>query len=363
MLRPAVKRVHRPLVLPDGRIQLGLKQYGVASEIVDDVDGSVARILALMDGTRDVAGIWADLRSTHPAWGLDGVRDVIGQLAAAGHVEDLGAPLPPGLTRQEAERYRSCREYFAWIDTTQRSSPYEVQARIRRARVALLGLGGTGSAVAASLVATGVGTLHCVDFDRIEDTNLTRQLIYTEADVGRSKVDTAIASLSALNSTVTITGQELRIESAEEVERLIAGYDVFVLCADKPADLIQAWVNEAALRTGTPWFMAAYTGATTGVSGFVPGETGCWECLNLRYDRDDPDAGGRYLFAHQPHAVVAASAAVSGHLCALEVLYHIGGLPTQVRGRVFQLNLARWEHQYFLDAVRDPDCPACGDRR
>ena len=108
--------------------------------------------------------------------------------------------------------------------------------------------------------------------------------------------------------------------------------------------------------------MAAYTGATTGVGGFVPGATGCWECLRNRpEDRGRSQQGERYLFDDLPHAVVAASAAVAGHLCALEVLYQIGGLRPQVHGRIFQLNLAQWDHQYFLDAVRDPSCRACGD--
>jgi molybdopterin-synthase adenylyltransferase len=361
MRRPTVKRVHRPLIFPGGRIQLGLRQYGVASEIHDE-DGALERILALMDGTRDLAGICSELNITHPDWDLADVRGIIGQLADAGHVEDTGAPLPAAFTKAEADRYRSSRDFFAWIDPEPRSSPYEIQARIRRANVALLGLGGTGSSVAASLVATGIGALHCVDFDRVEETNLTRQLIYTEADIGRPKVAAAIARLGALNSTVTITGQDLLIESPADVEPLLRDHDALVLCADQPADVIQTWVNEAALRTGTPWFTASYTGAMTGVGGFVPGETGCWQCLVRQHRRDDAGAGGRYLFDQLPHAVVAASAAVTGHLCALEVLYHVAGLPRQVHGRVFQLNLATWDHQYFLDVKRDPHCPACGRR-
>lgn len=359
MLRPAIKRVHRPFVLADGRIQLGMLQYGVAAELAD-ADGSLARLLTLMDGTRDVAGIWAELRNAYPDWELGDVHDVISQLADAGHVEDLGAPLPPGMTQAAADRYRSCRDFYSWIDLTPRSSPYEVQARIGNAVVALLGLGGVGTAVAAGLAASGVGALRCADFDRVEASNLTRQLLYGESDVGRPKVEAAVARLGALNSAVRVTGVELRAGSADDIEGFIAGADAFVLCADEPAELIQQWANEAALRTGTPWFMAGYTGAMTSVIGFVPGQTGCWACLTSQ----DPyrKAEGRYLVDEAPHAVVAASVGVSGHLCALEVLYHLGGLTRQIRGRVFQLNLARWDHQYFLDATRDPHCPACGGR-
>jgi molybdopterin/thiamine biosynthesis adenylyltransferase len=360
MLRPAIKRAHRPLALPGGRILLGLMQYGVASEISDDEQGGIERLVGLMDGTRDVARIATDLRSTHPDWDEADVRDVIEQLAESGHVEDLGAPLPPGLTRFDAERYRASRDFFSWIDTTPRSSPNDIQARIRHADVVLLGLGGTGSSVAASLVASGIGALHCVDFDLVEESNLTRQLIYTEADVGQPKVACAISRLRALNSSVSITGQELKVESAADIEKLIAGHDLFVLCADEPAESIQRWANRAALRTSTPWFMALYTGPMTVVGSFIPGETGCWECVDGRERQREVRLAGRWLIGDRPNAVVAGSAAVSGHLCALEVLYHIGGLPSQVRGKIFHHNVARWDHQYFIDADPDPNCPACG---
>lgn len=358
MLRPRVKRVHRPLVRPDGTIRLGLEQFGIASEIVDDEYGTVARLLELMDGTLDGAGISARLSSTHPDWTAGDVESAIDELVRAGHVEDAAAPLPPGLSESESDRYRSTRDFLAWIDASPRSSPYEALARIRKAEVALLGLGGTGSSVAAGLVASGVGALRCADFDVVEEGNLTRQLLYCEADVGRPKAAAAAERLTALNSTVAVTAQDLRVSSVRDVERFIAGCDAFVLCADEPAGEIQSWANEAALRTSTPWFTAAYTGAMTGVGQFVPGETGCWECL----DRQQPAADGRWLFDDLPHAVIAASAGIAGHLCGLAVLYQLAGLPTQIRGGVFQLNLARWDHSYFLAATRDPHCPACGDR-
>src|SRR5262249_42294725 len=155
-------------------------------------------------------------------------------------------------------------------------------------------------------------------FDRVEEANLTRQLLYTEADVGRPKVKAALERLAAMNSTVKITGESLKVECADDIVRLIGRNDVLVLCADEPADVIQSWANEAALRTSTPWFMAAYTGAMTGVGGFVPGETACWECL-YRRERPGDHRGGRWLFDDLPHAVVAATAGVSGHLCALDV--------------------------------------------
>jgi hypothetical protein len=93
------------------------------------------------------------------------VSGAIAQLADAGHVEDLGVSLPATLTPGEADRYRSCRDFFSWIDPGPRTSPYEVQARIRQAKVTLLGLDGVGTAV---------------------------------ADIGQSKVEVAVGRLGAL---------------------------------------------------------------------------------------------------------------------------------------------------------------------
>jgi molybdopterin/thiamine biosynthesis adenylyltransferase len=359
MLRPAIKRTHHPMALSGNRLLLGQLQYGVAAEVEDDERGSIRRLLTLMDGTRDVATIATELRSTHPGWDIAAVRDAIGQLSAFGHVEDLGAPVPDNLTEGDVRRYGSLRHFFSWIDLAERSSPYEVQSRIRQARVVLLGLGGTGSTVAADLVASGIGALHCVDFDRVEESNLTRQLLYAESDVGRGKVESAVNRLTALNSGVTVTGEEMKVSSADDMSRLIGDNHLLVVCADQPAEQIRGWANEAALRTGVAWFISLYAGPMALIASFVPGETGCWECLD-REERKRDVRTGVWLPGDRPHAVVAGTAGVSGHLCALDILYHLGGLPTQTRGRVYALNLAQWHHQFAIDAVRDPHCPACG---
>lgn len=360
MRLPRVKRVHQPFVLPGNRIVIGLSQFGVASEIADDEDGSIATILALMDGTRTVEEICADFGKTHPDVDDDSVRGVIEDLVESGFVEDAGAPVPANLTEREVARYESARHFFSWIDTSPRTSPHDVQSAIRNARVSLLGVGGTGSAVAAGLVSSGIGALRIADFDDVEESNLTRQLLYAEADVGRSKVGQAAARLRAMNGSVLVTGSETKVAGPGDVAELMTGCDVFVLCADEPHPEIVEWTNEAALRTGTPWFMSLYTGPMVVVGSFVPGETACWACLDRQEEARKEKELGRLLAESRPNAVVAASANISGHLCALEVLYQLGGLPAQTRGRVFHWNLAVWDHQYSIDVPRDDACPVCG---
>jgi molybdopterin-synthase adenylyltransferase len=357
---PRVKRVHQPFLLPGNRIVIGLSQYGVASEIADDDEGSIAAIVALMDGTRTVDQICADFTETRPDVDDDSVRDVVADLIESGFIEDAGAPVPANLTERDLARHESARHFFSWIDTSPRTSPHEVQSKIKAARVSLLGVGGTGSAVAAGLVASGIGALRIADFDRVEESNLTRQLLYAESDVGEPKVDQAVARLRAMNGAVAVTGGDTKVTGPGDVVELMSGCDLFVLCADEPHPEIVEWTNEAALRTGTPWFMSLYTGPMVVVGSFVPGETGCWACLDRQEEARKEKELGRLLPESRPNAVVAASANISGHLCALEVLYQLGGLPAQTRGRVFHWNMAVWDHQYFIDVPRDDDCPLCG---
>ncbi|MEO3794916.1 ThiF family adenylyltransferase [Nonomuraea sp. B10E15] len=352
------------MALPGNRILIGTKQFGVGAEIQDHADGRIERLLALMDGTRTVEEIIDEFTAAFPSMDRQSVGDVINSVIDGGFAEEADAPLPANLTVEEAARYRTARDFFSWIDLVPRESPYAVQSAIKEAEIALLGVGGTGSAVASGLVAGGVGALHLADYDLIEESNLTRQLLYSESDIGRSKVDTAVASLSSMNRLVEVTGSDVKATGPDDIAELMTGRDVFVLCADKPFPDIMRWTNVAALRTGTPWFFSLYAGPMAVVGSFHPGETGCWTCLDRSEAQREHKRDGRSLMREdQPNAVVAASANIGGHLCALDVLYHLGGLPRQTRGQVFHWNYARWDHSYAIEVPFDADCPDCGSAR
>ncbi len=98
-----------------------------------------------------------------------------------------------------------------WMDLRPRTSSWEPQTLLlRRARVLLVGVGGTGGAAARDLVASGVGHLHCVEPDVVELSNLNRQTLFREDDLGRPKLDAALAALRALNTDTTLTGSAAR---------------------------------------------------------------------------------------------------------------------------------------------------------
>jgi molybdopterin/thiamine biosynthesis adenylyltransferase len=287
MLKPRIKAAHRPTRSPDGLIWIGSMQYGLATEL-DDSTGLVWPVCERMDGTlgKDalIAAIAAD-RAAQPAE----VEEVVDFLIESGWVEDVGAVAPNILSERELERYERSVMFQSWIDTEPRLSRYELQARLKGSKVTVLGVGGTGSAVAASLVASGVGHVHCVDFDVLELSNLNRQLLYNEADVGRLKVDAAVDRLSSMNRDVEVTGTNLLLTGAEDIVGQVRGSDAFVLCADTPHEIVY-WANEAAVRLRMPFLISAYTGPMLMVGSVIPGTTGCYDCL-ITTQREAGSAG------------------------------------------------------------------------
>jgi molybdopterin/thiamine biosynthesis adenylyltransferase len=233
---------------------------------------------------------------------------------------------------------------------------------LKASEVVVLGLGGTGSAVAASLVAAGVGAVHCVDFDAVQESNLTRQLLYNEDDIGFPKVAVAVERLRRLNSYTKVTGEETRVDSTESVAALMRDRDLLVLCADQPMHLIREWTNKAALQTGTPWMQAQYAGPMAVVGLFVPGATACPDCLPSVADRlrDEHGAEPEDLFPFTGHAVIAPSANLTGHLAALDAVHHLAGIPTTTRGLMFHLSLTDLTYHYTVRPQPGRTCATCG---
>jgi len=253
--RPRVKHVHSPVRCADGTIYIGTFTYGVTSKIADDSLGTAWSVLALLDGTRSKDEVIGQFDGRETV-----AERLIDDLASQGFIEDVDGPPVGDFTEDELSRYSANTMYFSWVDDKPRISPLVCQQKLKNSRVVIVGLGGTGGAVAMSLVAAGVGSVTCVDYDTVERSNLNRQLLFKTPDIGRSKVDVAVSQLRDLNPHVTVTGVEKKIDSAGDIESVMQRADLLILCADEPRDAIQLWVDQASHRTGIPWMMCFYAG-------------------------------------------------------------------------------------------------------
>ncbi|QFZ18626.1 HesA/MoeB/ThiF family protein [Saccharothrix syringae] len=361
MLRPRIKYEHRPVRLGDGHVRIGGALPGVAATIPDP-DGTVWALLVLLDGSRTVGQAVADLVHHHPDEPPDTVRAAIDTLAAAGYLEDADEPAPEGLTDADLERYGRGRALWRSMDTAPRTTSWHAQLALRRARVTVVGVGGVGSAAALALAQSGIGALHLVEPDVVELSNLNRQVLYTEHDLGRPKVDAAIEALRRHNSDVEITGERTTVDGTGVLRRLATGCDVLLMGADTPR-AIRSWTNRACLATGTAWVDGGYRGPRVSVGVFVPGHGRCRECA-----RPAAQARTATPVAFRPgdawedgvHAVNAVSAGIAGLLSAHAVMSLITGIPRLQATRWVTYNLVTLRHAEDDCEAPDPDCPACG---
>ncbi|MEW9530280.1 ThiF family adenylyltransferase [Microbispora sp. NPDC049125] len=357
VLRPRVKKRHEPFRFDDGTVRIGGEIYGLATEIIDPTGGAWTA-LTLMDGTRTPADIADAVCRRLPGLSGPEASRIVAALIASGHVEDASATAPEELTERERERYGRSQAFFHQVDLTPRAHGWEAQLRLKAARVVVLGLGGTGSHAAWALAASGVGRIHCVDADVVELSNLNRQVLYTEDDLGHAKVDTTVEALRRVNSDIQVTGERRLISSEADLLSVVRGQDVLALCADEPRGHgIRIWANRICARAGVPWVGGGYNGPLVTAGTFAPGRGACYECLTEGEARRrrpglPVDLGGP--------GVVAASAGISGNLVAHAVVSLITGVPEPAVGTLVGLNLIAPDHHVLVRHPPRPGCPVCG---
>ncbi|WP_211591751.1 MULTISPECIES: ThiF family adenylyltransferase [unclassified Microbispora] len=357
MRLPRVKFEHRPHRYDDGTIRIGGEIYGIAAEIADPY-GWVWTALTLMDGTRSRDEIAERLRLSHPE--VPDAASIVEQLVATRYVEDAAAGPPAGLSERELDRYSRNHAFFRAVDVAPRGDGWETQLRLKSARVVVLGLGGTGSHAAWALAAVGVGTIHCVDPDVVELSNLNRQVLFGEDDIGRPKAEAAVARLRTVNSDIRVTGERRHIGSRRQLDDLIAGYDALALCADRPTGHgIRVWANRACAAANIPWAGGGYNGPLVTVGCFAPGAGACYECLSSGEEaRRRP---GTPVNLGGP-GVIATSAGVSGQLVAHALLGLLTGVPVPPAGTIQGVNLIAADHHVWVRHPPRPGCPVCGTR-
>ncbi|GAA4538306.1 ThiF family adenylyltransferase [Amycolatopsis samaneae] len=363
-MRPRVKNEHCPIRFGDDWVRIGGDVFGVAAEIWDP-EGAVWALLELLDGTRTVGQVVADLARLFPDRSAEEVRADIELLIDRGYAEDADEPECVELSARQRERYHRGRLLNRWVDLARRSSSWEFQVRMSRARVVVVGVGGVGCTAASALARSGVGHLHCVEPDVIELSNLNRQILYTEQDLGRLKVDVAVERLRATNSDIAVTGERTRIDGTASLRALLAGCDVLAMCADQPGE-IRTWTNQACALTGTPWVYGAYTGPQADIGLYRPGTGPCFECARAaERERDElrpPVAIWRPKPAEPPeHAANAVTAGLVGNLVAHAVMSLITEAPRLRVNCQHGYSLATLDHTFttILDRPH-PHCRTCG---
>lgn len=224
------------------------------------------------------------------------------------------------------------------------------QRRLLDAKVLIVGAGGLGSPVAVYLALAGVGTLGIVDFDVVELSNLQRQILHNQEDIGRPKVVSAKETLNKYNSDVKVIVHEEPLTS-ENAMNIIPEYDIIVNGADNfPARYL---VNDAAYLSGKPLVDGAILLFDGQASVFIP-EQGCYRCLFP----SPPPPGAVPSCAEA--GVLGALPGLVGSIQAVETIKQILGAGESLSGRLLIIDALSMEFR-TVKLRRNTDCPLCGD--
>lgn len=338
---------------------------GLRTFALHNVSPPQFRLLELLKGEYRVEDIQQRLQAEFPRLSPEKVAAMLMQLDRAGLLEEADQHPPPDWTPEYIERYSRHLAVFSGYERPGLSR-FDQQQRFHDAHVVLLGMGGIGSWVALLLTQLGIGHLTLVDDDPVNVSNLTRQALYTERDVGRNKALAAAEALHAINSETKLTPISRAIKSGEEMIPLCQGADLVVLTFGPFLLPEPTQLQRACLRQNVP---------CVALSGFhlgplvIPGKTACFDCVRTVFASQAPglipgaihEGGEAVLLARRYHAIFAPLIASCTGLGVTELTKFLAGFaPSALENGVLYFNPTEISITR-LATPRDPACPTCGD--
>ncbi|MBP2017222.1 adenylyltransferase/sulfurtransferase [Symbiobacterium terraclitae] len=231
-----------------------------------------------------------------------------------------------------------------------RFTPAE-QARLAASSVLVVGCGGLGSPVAYELAAAGVGRIGLCDMDRVDLSNLQRQVLHDAADVGRLKVESGMAKISALRPETHVDLHPVSLTSDNALE-LFAQYDLILDCSDNFAT--RYLVNDACVLAGRPQIHGSIFRFDGQVTTFIPGQGPCYRCI---YPTPPPPGS---VPSCAEAGVIGVLPGFVGSLMAMEALKVLSGRGAALVGRLLVYSALDMDVAE-VQLRRNPDCPVCGD--
>ena len=228
----------------------------------------------------------------------------------------------------------------------------EGQQRLSQSRALIIGMGGLGSPAALYLASAGVGHLTITDFDRVDESNLQRQIIHTHKSVGELKAASAQHTIEKLNPRCVVEALDYELDGDDLLEQVRAA-DVVLDCTDNFPS--RFGLNEACITVGTPLVSGAAIRWEGQIATFDPQDRDC-PCYRCLY----PDTGIEAATCAM-EGVIAPIVGVIGTMQALEALNLLLDTGPGLRGRVMVFDGVAMDWQ-IIKLPRNPDCPVCRDR-
>jgi molybdopterin/thiamine biosynthesis adenylyltransferase len=353
---PKFKIIYTPTFSSNGTLYIGLD--GNLIEIPDE-DGSVSKLLELLDGTNSIEDIAKVLNIS-----LDDTNEAIMAFDEYGLIEDANADTY-GLNNEELDRYRVNLNYFSTLSNLE-NNKYSFQSKLNNSSLSILGLGGS-STLAATLVGMGIGKITGLDYDKVELSNLNRQFISNEDDIGRLKIDVMSEKLKKINPNTELKLFNLKVTDAKCLQDVIKDSDIVVNGIDRPAIQSTRWVNSACVQLRKPYIQGGIGNNSIMLQKYVPG-CGCFDCFLINSIRNDE------LFEHQIKSAYGEMfekrntsfgpnvMTLNGFISA-EIAKHLldYGSPINV-SLAYEFDSKTMERREPILWAKQNDCPTCGKK-
>jgi bacteriocin biosynthesis cyclodehydratase domain-containing protein len=280
--------------------------------------------------------------------------------AGARPLIDVGVVIPwtdPAVDAVDAERFSRQLPYL-----TELAGP-GAQRKLRDAVVVVLGCGGLGTWILGALAAAGVGRFVLIDDDTVELSNLNRQILYREADLGRPKVEAAAEWIRGFDTRVEVTAHRRRMLGPNDLDELLEGASLLVLAADWPPHELGRWVNHACVAARLPFVTAGQQPPLLKAGPiYIPGQTACLACHEAWLAEQGPIyiELAEHRRRHPGTALTLGPAsALIGGLVATDAMHLLAGAgPPATAGAAMLIDMrtlqVRWE-----PIARRADCGEC----
>lgn len=332
---------------------------------INDPTGEIYQIILKMDGKHSSKDIYNSLKNEYKNITLEDIESLILGLKKSNYILEDQQDYKEYFVNKNKERHKRNINFLGNFSALG-NEKYEYIAKIQEQKVLLLGLGGVGSTILFNLSALGVTNILGIDFDRVDTTNLNRQILYRESDIGKLKVSSAKRTVEEFNSDINFECINKKIEHEEDLRVIINEYcPTFIICAaDRPSILLNEWLNTICLENDIPWI---YGGNSESVSYYrlvIPHVTSCFKCNDLNFvsnEQCEAIEKINYIKNSQPspeNNCIASSSSMLGSMMVFDYIKYVTKMaPTKSNSSVVKIDYSSMDiTENFIEKNTLCDC-------
>jgi len=361
-LYPRIKPIYPVYKLHDGLFRIGA-QLGLTKQYRDP-ENQLWELTQLMDGLHSIEQIVSEMCMKYDSLTQEDIHNGIRVLDRDGFVEQA-QHCKYDDSESSLYRYSANVNYFSHYARLD-SSREMLQDKLLNSKVVLLGLGGGGSAIFQLLIGLGINNIIAVDYDLVERSNLNRQFLYRNRDIGKLKTTVAMEFAREINPDGNYQFVNKKINSFTDLIPIIEGKDLVISTIDEPQFLAFRRVNKACIVAGVPCVFGGVQTTKGRLFSICPGHSGCFDCLHVYYEKRDPlyseQLRGFHDSGFKPPSIAFGPNifAICSKIAEEAVRVLTGYLPPISFAHQYEIDFETGSWSDFNSWPKYPDCPTCG---